>query len=121
MNGCSIPLPRGLIHSRGTSFSTLATSVRPMSLALQTYCPFSVLLSKATILSVCPATAASTAAFPGHVGFVNVRFGSDVGGAALEQGEFNAPDLGPGLSFDGFRQHGAQAAQLGVAKDVLVS
>ena len=43
-----------------------------------------------------------------------------MGGAALEEGKFNAPDLGPGLPLDGFRQHGAQSAQLRMAEDVPV-
>ena len=41
MKGFSTPLWAALIHSRGTFFSVLATSVRGSSFVLQTYWPFS--------------------------------------------------------------------------------
>ena len=49
---------------------------------------------------------------------VDVGLGGSVGAAALEQGEFDAADLGPGLQLYRVSQHGGQAAQLRMSKTV---
>ena len=58
------PLPASLIHSRGTFFSVLATSIRGMSLVLQAYLPSRMPRSKPIIRPLMPLMAFSTAALP---------------------------------------------------------
>ena len=58
------PLPASLIHSRGTFFSVLATSIRGMSLVLQAYLPSRMPRSKPIMRPLMPLMAFSTAALP---------------------------------------------------------
>ena len=54
----------------------------------------------------------------GHIGFLNIRLGSQMCAAALQQVQLDAADLGAGLLLDHLGQHGSQATQLGVAEAV---
>ena len=73
---------------------------------------------KPTILPLSPATALSTATLAGHEGLLDVDGGGGVGGAALQEAELDAADLGAGALLDDRGEQAGEAAELGVAEAV---